>query len=350
MKKKVLIDDIASKLGVSRTLVSFVLNDKGDQYGISASTQEKVRQLAQELNYQPNQFAKSLRTGRSYTVGLIIPDISNSFYSCIAKHIEQLALKHGYHVIFSCSEENIEQERELVHILINRYRIDGLIIASCEKDSSAFESLLEQDFPLVSIDRDLYNPAIPQVMVDNFDGAYKATNLLIDKGYKLPVMLQVAPNYLSSIKERSRGFENACVQAGIKDYQIIDIPLEQVEDSTCHLLKTMFDYNVKPDCFFASNNFLATCCISYFKNNPRHTPKDIGLVSFDDIKLFTLSSPTITAVAQPIDDIGEKAIEILIKTIESKEKPQLAEKIILPVELIERESTRRIGALADQGR
>src|ERR1051325_2402044 len=169
--KKISLADVANSVGLSKTLVSLVLNNKGDEYGINTDTQEKVRKKAEELNYYPNQIAKTLRTKRSNTIGLIVADISNEFYSRIAKAIELKALTEGYHVIFSSSEEDPRHEQDLIRLLKDKQQADGLIIATTQQNTQQFESLKKQKYPIVFIDRYLKGFDAHCVTVDNNEGS-----------------------------------------------------------------------------------------------------------------------------------------------------------------------------------
>jgi len=206
--KKISLAYIAKLLGVSPTLVSMVLNGKGDDNGISADTQKRVIEKAKELNYIPNQAARSLRIGKSETIGLIVSDISNPFYAKIAGRIEKIASQKGYNLFVCSSYEDSKRELELIQIMKNR-NVDGLIISSSLEDLKIFEQLKTEKYPFVLIDRMLDIEDANSVTVDNYNGAYEATSHLIQNGFSKIAFFSITPLHLNTIKDRTRGYKNA---------------------------------------------------------------------------------------------------------------------------------------------
>ena len=335
--KKVSLADVAQSLNLSKTLVSLVLNDKGDEYGINAEAQVRVREKAKELNYFPNQIAKTLRTKRSNTIGLIVTDISNPFYSKIARAIEQEALKNGYHLICSSSEEDEQQETQLIHLLKDRQQADGLIIATTQQDSTYLAQIKEQGYPFVLIDRYLPNFEANTVCVDNYRGAFAMVEYLINKGRKDIGLLSLAPSHISTISDRVKGYRDALVENKIsireeliQEVQFVDFK-EGVKDA---LTKMLDNKKTRPNAIFALNNHLAIAAIEYLIENKVKMPDDIMVVSFDDVDTFKLINPQITAIAQPTETIGQKALSILLDQINNN--VQEVQHVILPVHLIKR--------------
>ena len=151
--KKTLLEDIAKELNVSKTLVSMVINGKGDAYGISKKTQEKVLAKAGEMEYTPNVFARALRTGKSHLIGLLVADISNPFYSNIAKYVEKELAAKGYNLMICSTDENLEREEKLISLFAEQHMIDGLIIATTNTSGEFFTKERLRNFPIVFIDR-----------------------------------------------------------------------------------------------------------------------------------------------------------------------------------------------------
>src|SRR5690606_12196531 len=177
----------------------------GDERGINKQTQEKVRQKAKELNYIPNQYARGLRIGRTNTIGVIVPDISNVFYGKLCKAIEQEAYGKGYNLIISNTYEDVQKEKKLISDLINR-NIDGLILASSFDSKNEIDGLRQDNFPLVLVDRVFDDFEVDSVSVSNEDGARKAVEFLYSRGVKRPVCFSLSPVYISSISERIHGY------------------------------------------------------------------------------------------------------------------------------------------------
>lgn len=212
--KKYSIKDIAEILGVSKTLVSLVLNNKGDQYGINKETQKKVFETAKRLKYRPNKLAQGLRLGKTKSIGLVVPDISNPFYSKIAKHIENIVSKDGYSLIICDTDEDEKKESKIIDTLIER-NVDGLIIASTLLNALEIQKIKEQSLPFVFIDRYLDEIECNYVGVDNYQGTYDAIEHLIKENFKKIAYFSITPEHISTLAERKRGYLDA-----IKKYNL----------------------------------------------------------------------------------------------------------------------------------
>lgn len=335
--KKASLADIAKSLGVSKTLVSMVLNNNGDKNGISPKTQEKVIAKAKEMNYKPNQIARGLRLGKSNTIGLIVADISNVFYSRIARAAEDRAFEFGYYLIICSSDENPEKEAELIQVLRDR-QVDGIILSTTMASQSKIRELKDDDFPFVLIDR--YFPDIDTnyIIVDNYQGAYTAVEHLIGKGYSRIGHLTISPNYITPIIERSRGYEDAIKDAGIEFDKDL-VRTVDFNDLTKDGFKAL-NFLVKEkeiDAIFVVNNNLSKICLSYASQSGIKIPDDLALISFDDTEWFKFCNPPITSISQPIEGIGEKATDIIINILKNKTVGE-SQQIVLPVEFVERSS------------
>jgi len=336
--KKTSLNDIARSLNVSKTLVSLVLNGHGDSKGINTQTQKKVIEKARELSYTPNMFARGLRIGSSKTIGLIVADISNKFYSKIAKRIEDIAGRHGYNIIFCSSDEDPQKEIELIEMLRVR-QVDGLIISTSQNDVSSFLRLKKENFPFVLIDRKLPRISSHYVGVDNFQGAFMATEHLIKNGYRKIGFLSILPGHLRTIKDREAGYKAALKKNNIRQNSklIQDINYNIVLDDVREKLMELLQPPQSVNAIFSSNNRIAVACLECLNQMNIRIPQDIALISFDDIDLFRFSYPTITSIAQPVEDIGETAFNILLEDID-KSTNGIKRQVVLPVNLIERRS------------
>jgi LacI family transcriptional regulator len=338
--KKKSLSDIARSLNVSKTLVSFVLNDQGDKNGISSKTQKIVLERAREMNYKPNHMARGLRLGKTQTLGLIVADISNTFYAKMAKKIEEVANQHHYNLIFCSSDENPEKEIELINMLKER-QVDGIIISTTQKNGAVFSWLKKENYPFVLIDRKLPKLTSNFAGVDNFTGAYEATEQLIKNGYRKIGLLKISPTYLSTIADRERGYRSALKNNGIRanNKLIRTINCSDIRQQVRAVLSELLEPPYKIDALFSVNNNITVACMEYLNEMNINIPLDVAMVSFDDIDLFRLSCPTITAVAQPVEEIGECAVNILLDEINglTTDKKQ----VLLPVKLIKRRSCGR---------
>ena len=336
--KKASIQDIANSLSVSKSLVSFVLNGLGDEKGIKAETQRKVLAKAQELKYTPNHIARGLRLGKSNTIGLIVADISNKFYAKIARRVEEVASLKDYNVVFCSSGEDPEKEGQLISMLRER-QVDGLIIATTQKETRVFTQLKKEHFPFVLIDRHLPKLKTNFVGVDNFKGALQATEMLIKTGFQNIALLKISPSYLSSVRERENGYREALKQNGIRfnGGLVKEVRYGYILQDTQQILEELIGMEPRVDALFTINNSIAVACLECLGNLNLKIPHDIALLSFDDIDLFRLIYPSVTAISQPVEDIGERAVNILLNQIE-KEAFGMTIREVLPVELIQRAS------------
>ncbi|TND09896.1 MAG: LacI family transcriptional regulator [Bacteroidetes bacterium] len=339
--KKVSIGTIAERLKVSKTLVSLVLNDKGDQFGISKKTQEAVRKLAEQLDYQPSRMARGLRTGRSKIIGLIVADIANPFYSRIARSIENIAERSGYHLMVCSSDEIPERELQLIRLLKDSQGADGIILSTTQDSAAPLLPLRKAGYPLVLIDRDLPKMDKGCVLVDNRKGAYDAVSLLMKSGQRRTAMLTIGPSHLSSINERLEGYKDALKKFSVKfDKNLVkEIAFERIRDEVYQAMHELLSPAVDAQAIFTANNHLAVAAMEAVRRMGKRIPDDVALVSFDDVDLFRLSDPPVTAIAQPMQDIGEKAMELLLEMIEKPKNKAENKRIVLPTTLVLRESS-----------
>ena len=332
--KSASIKDIAEEVGVSKTLVSLVLNNKGKQYGISPVTQKKVKDKAKELNYAPNPMAQGLRLGKSKNIGLIVPDISNPFYSKIARYIGDLVDKNGYNLTIYNTDENLAKEKRLIQNLVER-NVDGLVLASTSMNTEELEDLGKDKTPYVLIDRSITGIETNFVGVDNYQGTEDAIEFLITKGFKKIGFVSVGPDSVSSLEHRRKAYIDNLNKHQIPYNKEIDIMVsyKNLTEDLNAKLEILFSGTNKPEALFIANNKLAIECLIILKRLSISIPEDLSIVSFDNIPLFDILPYPVTTVAQPIQEICTKAIKVLfdeIKNPDIKDKIQL----ILPAELI----------------
>lgn len=328
--KKVSLNDIASALQVSETLVSFVLNGHGDRQKIGKDTQKRVLETARKLKYQPNQLARGLRTGKTQTIGLIVTDLSNVFYAKIAREVEKRALQFGYTVIVCSSDENPETETRLIHMLMNK-QVDGIILSTCQKNAEIFRQLENQKFPFVLIDRRIPRFNAHYVGSENYTGSFQATEELLKQGYRRIGLLKITPEYISSMREREEGYRAAFKQNNcrVSNPLIASINHNRIGEDVAFVLHKWLSNATMIDALFSLNNSITTSCLKILHHNYRSVMKDIPLLSFDEIDLFGLSEKPISSIAQSISEIGENAVRILVEEMEETKTEK--EQILLPV-------------------
>lgn len=339
-KRPISLADIAKSLGVSKTLVSLVVNDKGDAHGISKETQRKVREKIRELNYEPNALARGFRTGKTFTIGLVLSDISNRFYSRIARTIEDLAWSRGYTVIICSTDEKIEKEEKQIRLLRDR-KIDGLIVSTSQDSAEYFDKLMELGLPHVMIDRVFENMKSANVSVDNFSGGRMIARHFLMQAIAKVAVVGISPNHLSTINDRINGFKSAYAEAGItipEKYQI-NVPFDQMDEVIKERLQEFFNKGDMPDAFFTLNNNLTSTCLKHLRGLSLRIPNDVLLAGFDDVIYFSFTQPSVTAIAQPIQQISETAFDLLIRQIEKQAISASERSVFLPVDIHIRESS-----------
>ncbi len=336
----VTIKDIAKALGLSTSTVSRALRDS---YEISPETKKNVIEYAQQINYRPNPIALSLKEKRSRSIGIIVCEIANSFFSQAINGIESIAYDKGYNVIIAQSHESYEREILNLQYLASR-SIDGLLI-SVSSETENLDHLInlhKRGFPIVFFDRVVEDLATHKVGVDNYKGAYDATTELIKNGHQNIAMV-AGSEFLSITKERVAGYHQALSDHHLPfDANQIEYCLhggmlyEEVENA---LEKLLYHNNNKPTAVIASADKLTTNCLRYFKSKNLQVPSDIAMIGFSNLDLTDLLSPSLSVIRQPAFEIGQVAIELLIKQIENKRPTTEFEKIILPPQMIIRESS-----------
>jgi len=335
--KKVTLSVIAEELKVSKTLVSLVLNGKGDASAINKMTQKKVQQKAHELNYQPNQVARGLRMGSTKTIGLLVADISNPFFARITRTIEHYAEEEGYILIVCSSDEDKEREKRLIRMLLDR-QVDGIIMTSTLQNAKDLYPLFPSDYPLVLFDRYLTNSNSNFVGVDNVLASAQAIQHFLSKGHTNIGFLTLTPNHISTLRDRKKGYLKALLDHGVtpKDDYITEVDYNQIKEKKYAQITSFLRKNRKITAVFTTNNHLAVACLEAFKELGLRVPKDISIITFDDVELFQFTSPALSTIAQPLEEIGRKSVSILLQEIKTKSHaPQQA---ILSTQLIIRES------------
>ena len=315
--KKTSLNDIALQLGVSKTLVSFVLNGKGKEFRISDEICKKVIDLAKELNYQPNRIAQGLRTGKTNTIGLIIADIANQFFGKLGREIEQEAARHGYRVIFCSSDENPEKSKQQIAML-QQSQVDGFIISPPMNSEEQIRSLSKSNIPYVLIDR--YFPEIESnyIVIDNFDAAYRATSHLLKLGRKRIANITVNLD-LVIMKERTEGYKQALRDAGVEvDENLVKVlPFSHDNKDIDRTIKDLVGKrnNKKADAILFSTSKLGIMGIECISALGLKIPDDLAIVSFDDPDAYRICVSPVTVINQPLKEIGKIAVQVLLNKI-----------------------------------
>ncbi len=322
------IKDVAEKAGVTVTTVSRVLNNRGY---ISEATRKKVYKAMEELNYQPNELARSLFRGKSQLLGLIIPTVAHPFFAELAASIEAYAHAKGYKVLLCNSQLNREKEKEYIEML-KRHQVAGIIMASHTMEVDEFAKV---KLPLVTFDRRI-GANIPYVSSDNYQGGQLATNLLIDKGCRkiAHVCGNLSLNMLAN--KRNEAFVATARERGV-EYYTIQTEINVFETKQYELLiRDLFNEHPDLDGIFANSDLMAVSAIKVCSLLKKRIPHDVRIVGYDDTNIASLVLPQITSIRQPIEQMSALAIDLLIRQMN---KEQISVDNILPVILHERETT-----------
>lgn len=334
-KEKLSINDIAAQLNVSKTAVSFIMNGKAKEKRISDKLVAKVMKLVEEVGYQPNYIAQSLRTGKTKIIGLIIEDISNPFFASIAKQIEDKAYDNGYRIIYCSTENNPERAKSFLS-MFKHLNVDGYIIAPTPGIEKDVDLLSRADSPIILFDRKFGNSDIMNVLVDNEGGTYTGTEHLIARGYTNIAFITIS---LEPEEEnaRIRGYKKAIQENKLSPYLHV-LPYRDNQSYTSAITKILKE-NPELDAVFFGANYLGIRGLEAISRLKLKIPKDLAVLSFDDNDLFQIYSPTITVVAQPIDQISETIITTLLQALNAGKYSPETKNISLPTSLIVREST-----------
>lgn len=339
---QVTIKDIARELGISPSTVSRALKDHPD---ISSKTKEAVHALADKLNYQPNIVALNLRQKKTFTIGVIIPELVHFFFSTVISGIEDVAYQAGYSVLLAQSNESYEREKTDIKALFNS-RVDGLLMSISRetKNFDHIESVIAKGVPVVFYDRTYDGAVCSNVVVDDYVGAKEAVNHLIEQGYKKIAFLEGSPGLVITA-DRKRGYMDALREAGleIKEAYIQECLTGSQEEGK-RGTKKLLSMPTPPDAIFAANDPMATGAMQSVKEKGLRIPQDVGIVGFSNWSYGSLLDPSLTTVDQPGFEMGQEAARLLIRQIELADKNQddlAPETRVLKTRLIVRDSSLR---------
>ena len=306
--------DVASYLGVSTSLVSFAINGKGKEHRISDEKIEQVKAAAIKLNYQPNIFAKSLREGKSKVIGVVLSDISNPFFSAIARKLENSAEEKGYSVLFCSSDEDGKRAEGQVANLINR-GVDGLILVPCEDSYGFVRELAESTVPLVLLDRYFPGIEVSSVTLNNRQASREAVEHLFERGYRNPGMIAYDID-LQHMRDRTEGYLDAVKEHGLEgNIAKLRIKDKDFREKAKKEISRMVEEGVD-SLLFATNN-IATESLFAIRDLGISIPDGLGLIGFDGGSAFDFFYKPLSYIKQPVPDMAAEAVDILMQEIAS---------------------------------
>lgn len=336
MKKRVSIHDIARHLKVSSATVSLVLNGKGAQNHIRPELIEAIMNHAREVDYRPNLVAKSLRTGKSKILGMLVEGISNPFFASIASHVESEAYKAGYKLFYSSTENDPEKAKDLLRAFRER-QVDGYIIAPTADIEPEISALVSDHYPVVLFDRTLPGVTASTVVIDNYRGSFDAARHLIKQGFR-QIALITLDSAQQQMVDRSKGYEAALLEANMLP-TILGLPYGAESDENVQTIRGFLQANDHLDAVLFATNYLALAGLQSIKSLELSIPEDLGVIAFDDNSFFNLISPSITAIAQPEREISLEIMRQLKAKLSNTQDPIPLETTVLKTQLIVRASS-----------
>ncbi|MGM0368418.1 MAG: LacI family DNA-binding transcriptional regulator [Actinomycetota bacterium] len=325
--------DVAKQAGVSSATVSAVVNNNKF---VSPKLRKKVLQAIEDLNYEVNSIARSLKSKKTYTIGVIVGNVLSYFYSVIAKSVEDTAKKYGYNIILCNGDDDPAEELKYLKVLKSN-RVDGIILTPTGKVVDYINHILKTGTNLVLIDRIIDSVKCDSVIVDNFNGAYEAVKHLIDNGYK---KIAIINGYIDRTtgKQRLEGYLRALKDSGLKvNNDLIKIGTFK-KKSGLELSKELIERN-RPEAIFTANLDITMGAIKTIKQLGLKIPEDIAILGFDDSEWSGIADPPVTCVRQPTYNLGKTATELLIERIDKKGKVTNLQNVVLKTELIIRGSS-----------
>jgi LacI family transcriptional regulator len=338
--------DVAERAGVSVTTVSHVINETRP---VSDGLRERVLAAIHELGYQPNVLARSLRQGKTHTIGMIAPDSTNPFFAEVARGVEDASFEQGYSVILCNSDGDLDKELLYTSVLAEK-RVDGIIFVAAGVSTGHIRDLQAQRMPLVVVDRDIPDVAVDSVLTDNARGGELATRHLLALGHRR-IGCIAGPSDVTPSAERIIGYRQALREAGVPvDERLIvkgDFQYESGYRAT-HQLLTMDD---PPTAIFACNDLMAVGAISEALELGLQVPATMSVIGFDDVRLASFTNPPLTTIVQPKYEIGVVAATMLLERMRDLDMPP--RRRVLDTSLLIRQSTAPVrvppGCLQDEG-
>jgi DNA-binding LacI/PurR family transcriptional regulator len=328
---KVTISDVAKIAGVSKTTVSRVLN--GNLNEVTQETRERVLLTIDQMNYTPNALAKGLKTMRTHVIGMVLSDLQNPFWTGVLEGAEDACRTSGYHIMICNARNDWKQEADL----INRLRIkqvDGIIVNPTMKNHALFDDLIQDNYPLVSLNRRMRALPIETVVVDNIKGASMATEHLIRLGKKKIAIIVYNPEGISPRLERIEGYMQALNTYGIDVNDSLIHIIEDKKYNAYHMVKQMMTGHERPDAIFSTNNIMTLEILEAAKELQLKIPEDIALIGYDETIWSQHLDPPLTTVKQPTYEMGEVAAKRLFDLIASKERRTVNTHLLEPTLII----------------
>jgi LacI family transcriptional regulator len=334
--KRATVRDVAQRAGVAPITVSRVLNGSGY---VSAAVRARVEEAAAELRYVPNLLAHSFRSNRTHTLALVVTDITNPFWTTVARGVEDVASEHGFHVIFCNTDESEAKQEQYLSLLVRR-QVDGVLLVPASSHDGAVRALQAQRVKVVVLDRRIDGGGVDVVRGASTDGARRLTEHLLQLGHRRIAMLS-GPECVSVSRERVNGYCQALHQAGVEADANLIFYGQFTTGGGYAMTQQLLAQQPAPTALFAANNFIAIGALRALREAGRRVPEDLSLVVFDDLPDTYTWEPFMTVAAQPAYELGKTAAALLLARIAEPAQEEVQE-IVLPTQVIVRASTKAL--------
>ena len=332
MNKKTRMIDVARLAKVGTMTVSRVLNNSAN---VSEGTAKRVHAAIAQLGYRPNEMARALRGFKSKSIGLIVPSLADSFFAICANSINMVAQEHGYSMILTASSDNVETELSEAQWMLQKH-VEGLLVCPA-RTGSRFADPLFQHIPIVSFDRPMLIPYVPCVLVENYAGARRGTEHLIQEHNHERIHFLGDSKHLYSIQTRLSGYKHALSKARLLPQATLECSSEEV---IFEVVSRLLEGKQPPTAFFCGNNLVSRGLIRSLRKLGVEAPRDVAVIGFDDLELADMLVPSLTVIRQPVEQLGTIAAEVLFDRLKTPAAnwPNSGNRTTLKVELVVRSS------------
>ncbi|MCU0503842.1 MAG: LacI family transcriptional regulator [Anaerolineae bacterium] len=322
------IREVAERAGVSTMTVSRVINNSGYT---SRAARARVEAVIAEMGYVPNALARSLRFKQTKTLALVLSDITNPFFTTIARGVEDVANRHGFNVIFGNTDESEEKQAEYLNVLVQK-QVDGVLLVPALSTEGPVAFLRSRGVPVVVLDRRVPECSTDGVRGDSVQGGYELTKLLLGLGHRRIAILSGPPE-VSTAADRVAGYRRALAEAGLNCDPVLILHGLLRQAGGYQMTQQALALTPRPTALFAANNFIAIGAYRALRDARLHVPDDLAMVAFDDLPPALILEPFLTVAAQPAYEMGQCATEMLLARLAGK-GPDARQEVVLPVEII----------------
>lgn len=328
------IKDVAREAGVSIATVSRVLNNVDV---VNEDTKKKVQEAIKKLNYRPNIVARSLKTQRTKTIGILVPDVSNQFYPEVVRGAEDVANIYDYNIILCNSDSDLEKEKEYIRVLKEKM-VDGMLYMSSSLEGEILDLIDELELKTVLVETKVSGGKLPSVTIDNKKAAYDATKYLLDRGNKKVAYIGLKKDRTNAVSRRYNGYEKAIKDAGMEvDPGLVYFGELKPADGYNGINVILENHDI--DAVFCASDEAAMGAINALRDKGLNCPEDVDVMGFNDVNMAAVFYPKLTTIAQPMYDMGSVGMRMLIKAVNNK--PLEDNQYVLQYYLVERDSVKK---------